>query len=338
MEIKFLKAGTGDAILIHHKGNNIIIDGGNDSKYLLQEVDDIYNKGEKIDLLVITHHDDDHIAGILDLFNHIEEYKYSKTDKFIKRVIFNSPRLVLNKITKTDASKNLSYKQAFLVEEYLREINTQWDKYSESSSDISFDGLNFKILSPTEEDLNKYAIKKGAYLTSDWKCDWNSPMAILDPHINDDSQDSTVSNASSIVFEVNFEDCKILLTGDVIPKRLEKIMTDLYEENNNKPLKFDYIKLPHHGSYRSLNRNILEKIECSNFIISTNSKKYSLPNKRALLKVLKFCPRPNNTPINFIFNYEESLNNLSIKPEEKSRYNFILTPNNQKNGFSIRKS
>lgn len=337
MEIKFLKAGTGDSILIHHQGNNIIIDGGNDSKYLLLEVDEIHNRNEKINLLVITHHDDDHIAGIIDLLNHIEENNYNKDSKFVEKIIFNSPRLILNKITKKDASNNLSYKQAYLVEEHLVNLNSQWDKCTESSDNILIDGLSVKILSPTDEDLNRYAIQKGAYLTSDWKCDWHSPMALLDPYINDDSQDTTISNASSLVLEVSYDDWRILLTGDVIPKRLETILNRLYNENNNKPIKFDYIKLPHHGSYRSLNKNILEKIDCSNFIISTSSKKYSLPNKRALLKILKFCPRPNNIPINFIFNYEESLNNLSINTDERSKYNFVLTPNNQKNGISIRK-
>lgn len=44
MKIKFLKAGTGDSILIHHKIYNILIDGGNDSSYLLNEIEKIHKK------------------------------------------------------------------------------------------------------------------------------------------------------------------------------------------------------------------------------------------------------------------------------------------------------
>jgi metal-dependent hydrolase (beta-lactamase superfamily II) len=87
MEVKILKAGSGDSILIQHKKTNILIDGGNDSKYLISEIDNIYTNKEIIDLLIITHHDDDHIKGIIDLLNHINENKYNKESEFIKKVI-----------------------------------------------------------------------------------------------------------------------------------------------------------------------------------------------------------------------------------------------------------
>ncbi len=44
--------------------------------------------------------------------------------------------------------------------------------------------------------------------------------------------------------------------------------------------------MPHHGSYRNLNKFIVNNINCSQFIISTNSAKYYLPNKRAIIKIL----------------------------------------------------
>ena len=47
MSIKFLKTGTGDAVLIQHSGNNILIDGGNEFKFLQDEIkaiDDSYMK------------------------------------------------------------------------------------------------------------------------------------------------------------------------------------------------------------------------------------------------------------------------------------------------------
>ena len=61
MKIKYLKAGTGDCIIINHNSKNIIIDGGNESTYLISEYNEIKSRDEKVDFIIITHHDDDHI-------------------------------------------------------------------------------------------------------------------------------------------------------------------------------------------------------------------------------------------------------------------------------------
>lgn len=333
MEIKFLKAGTGDSILVQHKNHNIIIDGGNDSKYLLSEVDKIFSEGQSIDLLVITHHDDDHIKGIIDLLNHINENEYNKDLSFIKKVIFNSPRKVLGKLPDNSAN-HLSYKQAYDVEELLTRTQANWTRYTDKSESLNFDDLVIDILSPTAEDLEKYSVQKGAYLTGDFKCDWNSPMDKLERYIDDSSTDKSISNKSSIVLKLQTENKAILLTGDSTPDRLESVLTKLMKENDGNPVKFDIVKLPHHGSYRSITKQIIEKIKCNTFIISTNSKKHFLPNKRALLKILKYSDRTDKQLVNFVFNYEETINNLEINNKDKKDYNFILTPNNKPYGIS----
>ncbi|MCS3794799.1 ComEC/Rec2 family competence protein [Niastella sp. OAS944] len=337
MEVKFLKAGSGDSIIIHHKIYNIVIDGGNDSKYLLSEIDNIYKNNEVINLLVITHHDDDHIKGIIDLLNHVSESKYDINRPFIEKVIFNSPRLILGKLPKDD-NNLLSYRQAHIVEELLQKINTNWTQYTDQSKPIVFEDLIINILSPAVEDLKEYSLQKGAYLTSDWKCDWKIPMWRLEPYITDKSQDKSISNKSSIVFQISCDNKKLLLTGDVTPGRLQTILDQLSAENGGLPVQYDIVKLPHHGSYRSLNKSILEKLKCNTFIISTNGKKYFLPNKRALLKVAKYSKRINGGAANFFFNYEETLNNIEIHTKEKIDYNFIVTPNNENYGIHFRYS
>ena len=204
----------------------------------------------------------------------------------------------------------------------------------EAKTPDNFDDLVINILSPTAEDLEKYSIQKGAYLTGDFKCDWNSPMDKLERYIDDSSIDKSIPNKSSIVIKLQTENKAILLTGDTTPDRLESVLTKLTNENDGNPVKFDIVKLPHHGSYRSITKLIIEKIKCNTFIVSTNSKKHFLPNKRALLKILKYTDRTDRQPINFVFNYEETINNLEITNKEKKDYNFILTPNNKAYGIS----
>lgn len=73
MTIKILKAGQGDSILISFgteigKRKHILVDGGNNKddyeSHIKHEVLEIQNAHEKINLLIITHTDQDHVKGI----------------------------------------------------------------------------------------------------------------------------------------------------------------------------------------------------------------------------------------------------------------------------------
>lgn len=329
MNIKFLKAGSGDSILIQHNSKNIIIDGGNDSKSLISEVDKIIESNQVIDLIIVTHHDDDHIKGIIELVKYIEKYPRIKCSDFFKEMLFNSPNKILQK---KDKNNYLSYQQAFDLEELLLENNINWNGCNEESESIEFDGLEIDFLSPTKLDLESYAMSSGAYLTSDFKSDWESSLYKLDKHINDDSLDISNPNRSSIVIILKYNGKKILLPGDVTPSRLDAILQKLI--GTEPSCYFDLIKLPHHGSYRSLSETILKKINCNNFVISANGKKQNLPNKRAFLKIFKYMDRTNKKTINFLFNYNEVIDSLNITDKEKRDYNFTLKPSTENYGIS----
>lgn len=332
MNVKFLKAGTGDSILIQHKTYNVLIDGGNDSNHLLREMSEIHSKNEFIDLLIITHHDDDHIKGIIDFIKSVNDGNYGKD--FIKRVFFNSPRKILGIISSPQNENLLSYKQSFELEDLLLKLNMKWELCNDETSQVSFEDLKIDFLSPVAEDLDNYSSNKGVYLSNSSRCDWTSTMSDLEKYIDDENQDTSLPNKCSIVLNVECENKKILLTGDVTPDRFELIISKLLKESNCDIVFFDYIKLPHHGSYRSLNKNIIQKIRCYNYIISTNSKKHYLPNKRALLKLLKYSNR-DKEKLQFIFNYDDALTNLKITEKEKDYYNFKLISNNKDYGVII---
>jgi glyoxylase-like metal-dependent hydrolase (beta-lactamase superfamily II) len=103
MKIKLLKAGNGDSILFSfNDGNdnrNILIDGGVSDTYYSQntnlygdlktELDSITKKGEVIDLLVLTHIDNDHICGLLKWFE-IDKIAH----EMVRNVWFNSGKLI----------------------------------------------------------------------------------------------------------------------------------------------------------------------------------------------------------------------------------------------------
>ena len=70
IKIEILPAGAGDCILLEVEKENyrILIDGGyaeTYNRYLKQRLQVLATQGKRINLLVITHIDSDHIGGIL---------------------------------------------------------------------------------------------------------------------------------------------------------------------------------------------------------------------------------------------------------------------------------
>nr|WP_302416683.1 MBL fold metallo-hydrolase [uncultured Romboutsia sp.] len=71
MKIEMFPAENGDAFLISVNKKNIIIDMGyrtTYNNYIKNRLIDLNSKGESIDLLVITHIDEDHIEGAIEFF------------------------------------------------------------------------------------------------------------------------------------------------------------------------------------------------------------------------------------------------------------------------------
>ena len=74
VEVKMLQAGEGDCIVVYFRDENfrILIDGGVASTYdlaLRSYLKGLSSKGQKIDILIVTHIDRDHIEGIIRLLN-----------------------------------------------------------------------------------------------------------------------------------------------------------------------------------------------------------------------------------------------------------------------------
>jgi len=76
LEVNMIDVGQGDSILVSSKGRNLLIDGGSTSKKNVGKYRIIpflkYHGTGKLDAVVITHEDEDHISGILDIMDDME--------------------------------------------------------------------------------------------------------------------------------------------------------------------------------------------------------------------------------------------------------------------------
>ncbi len=348
MKITMLKAGYGDCFLIETKNNNgipynILVDGGTGDSYngIEKNKDFIlsYLKENKINLIVLTHIDDDHIKGIQRLFTDLLKNKYNVLRQNIMKIIYNSPyatALYLKKEYKKPqkreykkSSGNISAASAQSVEQLVcnmdkltDEIIVVGDEKIKNKMNISEHGININFLSPSKKTLESYYkqyeidIRKAEKNKVDKEKGNISKFKIMDDYKDTieelkkkiDCEALTLYNRASIAFLLEEESTqeRVLMLGDCDYDIVEKELRDLGYSENNK-LKLEYVKLSHHGSIGTLKNSFLEIIDCDNYLISTDGKRYNHPNKKTLARIWN-----NNENAKFYFNYEKLINKIFI--------------------------
>lgn len=308
MTIKFLQASYGDCIHIESDGHHAIIDGGPHAEPLLTELNVIKEKGECIDLLVVTHYDNDHIVGVLEALSRLPGIELKD---FVKEVWFNAP-----KGFKADTERQLGALQGNKLGNLLVANGVNWiiDLRQGQIFNLS-ETASIEVLYQGGCD----SAHKGGESLGNTKCDWETSFEDLKPFINDRALDKSAVNSESIILLAKSGDHKILLPGDSTP---DKILATLKNYNGGVPTHYNLVKLPHHGSYKNITKDILDQIVCNHYVVSTDGSSYFHPNKKALLKILEWGHTEDMKPFIFSFNYPKLIDKLKITPEEKACCHF----------------
>ena len=344
-ELFFLPAQYGDAFILHcQKGSEegwIIVDGGpiqNKNKSMfLQEVE----KLPKIDLMVLTHHDKDHIVGILSYVNaHKEEKPFPVTKFWV-----NCARQI-----GIEQGGDLSASQANSLADALKEIqkdsNIEWKENITTgidTSDIKFADID--VLSPSDDVLMRYISEyeknigtpkkdEGLPLTAqDETDDLNVSMKDLAQRTKEKINENTYAvkvNMASIAFVLRCDGLSILMLGDCFPQQIVDALT-ARGITKEKKLKVDFVKVSHHGSKFNISNELLDLIDCCNFLISTDGGQGQTyhPNREALANIICHPERKYNETVHLHFNYtlqsilDKNGFNLFNEGEEKE-LNFVI--------------
>lgn len=133
-------------------------------------------------------------------------------------------------------------------------------------------------------------------------------------------EDSSATNGSSISFVVERDDKKLLFLSDSHPSMiLESLKTHYLEDEF--PIKFDAIKLSHHGSITNTSKELLELIDSENYIISTNGSKFGHPDIETIARIIN---RKSTFTRNLHFNYPPKFINAINKTDLKDSYLFEI--------------
>lgn len=336
--IRFLKSFHGDCIFItitsEGEEERILIDGGpaatfssgaqGELRNLLLELDE---KNKQIDLVILTHVDDDHIGGLIKAF----EAKDGIT-KLAKKVLFNSGRLIHNYFNVKHApekdiignfsqSQNTSVAQGNTLEKLLENEGIWHEKAIVQGDVYSLNHCKLHFLSPNKQDLEKLLEKweseQLSPFTSASKKDWKLGY---DELISQDKfvEDKSKTNGSSLSFILTVNENNYLFLGDSHPSTIVEGLIN-YGCQQKNPLPVEICKVSHHGSKGNTNLELLSLINCSRYVISTDGSRHGLPSKVTLARIHYVKPNAE-----ILFNYAAVITDVYSEEEIKQLENKLI--------------
>ena len=303
LALEALRAKHGDALLLHHgtkaKPRLIVIDGGPPGVYpdalkpRLQELRKQQKLGDAtalaIDLLMVSHLDEDHIAGVLELMQKLRDEAGPKPWR-IDRIWHNTFDDILGNDDGSIAAGNgplapAAFGDVLAPEGSLvlasvgqgRAVRQLVDAFGlkgnppfkglvkRGHAPVKIGDLTLTVIAPDRERLEK--------LQADWDKKIKPILKKEKAHKAEIAAfiDSSVYNLSSIVVLVESGGKRILLTGD---GRGDHTLEGLKAAKllKNGKLRIDILKCPHHGSVRNVAKEYFETIVADHYVISADGK------------------------------------------------------------------
>jgi beta-lactamase superfamily II metal-dependent hydrolase len=316
-EVTMLPAREGDAIWIEYGDreapHRILVDGGMASTWdaALEQRFRGLETDERVELLMVSHVDRDHIGGVLKILDDddapkkIGEVWVNLWEQLVPEDILGpvDGEIMSAQLEALGIRPNESFGHAAVRADpgerfpevtmpggmrltvmapgpgELAELRREWKKVVEAA------GLAPGVPSQTLVDK---AGRKGIELdilggppVRQW--------AGHDPNDLDDSE----ANGSSITVLAEYDDPdaggrtkRLLLTGDGFGPVLAPAIERLALERGQERLKVDAVKLPHHGSRRNVTSAFVKSLDSKAWLFSSDGTTHEHPDKEAVARVL----------------------------------------------------
>ncbi|NMH87646.1 ComEC/Rec2 family competence protein [Flavivirga algicola] len=358
IKLKFLPARFGDCIWMEYGDgqdvNRILIDGGTaGTRHDIRAViEGLPENDRHFELMVVTHIDKDHIAGILKL---LEENDLG----FKVRDFWYNGFKHLTKVEEVidEDDEDFGAKQGEHLTQAILKHGISWNgDFNHKAVVVDSDvlpkvtlpgGMELTLLSPTPELLEELKPKWVKEVTkANMVPGGVSPVEEEEEEDEDEvfgqeipdvdalaqtpfHEDHSEANGSSIAFLATFKSKSILFCGDAFPSQLVKALNII---DPNHKIDIDLMKVSHHASSHNTSPELLEKINCSNYIISTNGSTFKHPKADTISRIIK----TSRAGTRLIFNYKSSINEVWGVNSLKSTHNYeAVYPEAGKDGIEI---
>ena len=324
IKFNFFQALAGDSILISTDNTNILIDGGFGITYEEQIKPKLNRIENVLDLVVLTHIDEDHICGLIEMIKNDR-----KNTAKIQKLWFNSIKSI--RVHK-NRNVSVSYGQGLTFDDLLKEydvpVNNEiflTDSYNQKKYTINQE-IELQLLSPYSSDLIILEEKEPKN-QNPTECRKNKVTQVSTKL----GGDKRPPNKSSIAFILKYDTKKILFLADANIDVINKSLMNLGYSEDNK-LNVEFVKLSHHGSKENINEDFLKMINTDKFIILTDGKNKcnGHPSKEIFPLIIEHHAKGKD--IEFIFNYEgiknRKLQEIKDDNVDLTRCSFKVLTNN----------
>lgn len=307
------KADDGECLFVRCAADgecfNLLIDGGRGGLLgpIKRFLAALPENQRQIDVFLVTHIDDDHIVGAIEIIK--DEYLNS----LIKDVWFNSRELEFQKPV-----SELTIENGNALAKLLRGMGDRWNKYfkgraivwsSQAPAQISvLRGTTITVLGPSEADFEK--------LKACWpepEEDRKEEETVLPPFITPMGEDildvenlgKSVSeidtsrfNRSSIAIHLQHRDKSVLLSSDSYALQLVEAM----KRDIGWPINLALATIPHHGSRRNIDRAMADGVCATFWLISTNGRHHKHPHPESVARIIMGANERGDRPT-LVFNH-----------------------------------
>jgi beta-lactamase superfamily II metal-dependent hydrolase len=300
--LKIVQALHGDCLVLEHSFQDeqyhLLVDGGPATvyeTYLKEELAGIRDMGGKINLAVLSHIDDDHVKGLLDLLRDlVKQRRAGKQETIaISELWHNSFGQTLGDMLEKGMMRQMdttslphrdtpkanaqarSIKQGQDLAVFARGLRIPINAEFRDTSDrvvcvdnikkpILLGNLKLHVVGPTRSDLLS--------LQKDWE-EWlvkqekAKKLPAKDAKKATRDLDKSVPNLSSIMLLAEAEGKTVLLTGDGQGEHMEEGLRQAGLLKEDATLHVDVFKLAHHGSMRNVTAGLFERITASTYVI-----------------------------------------------------------------------
>ena len=352
--IEMLPGGHGDALVVEYgDGNDIhrlLVDAGTVHSY-----DDVRSRllarrDKRYEAFVITHVDEDHIGGAVELLADPD------LSHRIRHVWFNGY------VHSERGGNVLGPVDGERLTQRIADGGFEWNKpfpdpvsplvggsvVVPSAGDLPTftlpGGATVYLLSPSGAKLKKMAkvwldVVTKAGLVAGQGSDRDSRAMKsfdkdveekLEPLSDDEIQllteqkgtDRSEANGSSIAFILEHAGKRALLTADAHPKTLVASLKRFAKMKGEDRVRIDLCKLPHHGSRGNVTVDLIEAIASENYLVSTDGRTFGHPDDAAIARLL----RSSALPPRIHFNYDTQRARNWVKTAAARGAEILLPP------------
>jgi len=130
-------------------------------------------------------------------------------------------------------------------------------------------------------------------------------------------EDEKPANGASIALLLSYEGKKVLMGGDAFPSVISRSIESL---SPYAPLAVDVLKIPHHGSQKNVNRELVEKVPSAQFVFYSNGATHGHPDPEGVARVVKYAGRDAK----IVFNYHNRTTEVWEQASIRGRHGFSL--------------